>query len=146
MRVTYALLFDVALEGLLPEVGEWMRRHDVGGPCRLRMEFARLEIEDIGPTDEPRCRQLAEQAAGVLAVAAASRYGLKNWGQFGRVEVARVENAPNGSPGHNLNADNPAVRCPDCQQPMVTRMGKGGRPFWGCSQYPGCHGTRPMSA
>ena len=42
-------------------------------------------------------------------------------------------------------ADSPA--CPVCQSAMVKRTAKrganSGNAFWGCSQYPGCKGTRP---
>ena len=38
--------------------------------------------------------------------------------------------------------------CPTCGQPMVQRSAKAGprsgQPFWGCSCYPGCKGTRRM--
>jgi restriction system protein len=38
--------------------------------------------------------------------------------------------------------------CPVCSKPMARRVaGKGsnaGRPFWGCTDYPRCRGTRPM--
>ena len=37
--------------------------------------------------------------------------------------------------------------CPVCQSAMVKRTAKrganSGNAFWGCSQYPGCKGTRP---
>ena len=36
--------------------------------------------------------------------------------------------------------------CPQCSSPMVKRVAKRGRgagnPFWGCSNFPGCRGTR----
>ncbi len=41
-----------------------------------------------------------------------------------------------------------APNCPKCGKPMVKRMqkkGEGqGRIFWGCSDYPRCHGLRPF--
>jgi restriction system protein len=50
-------------------------------------------------------------------------------------------------------SDSPAVTtasapaCPVCQSAMVKRTAKrganSGNAFWGCSQYPGCKGTRP---
>ena len=40
-----------------------------------------------------------------------------------------------------------AAACPVCQSAMVRRTAKrganSGNTFWGCSQYPGCKGTRP---
>lgn len=35
-------------------------------------------------------------------------------------------------------------RCPECQGPMVLRQGRGG-PFLGCTRYPDCRGTLPLS-
>ncbi|MRR50334.1 MAG: hypothetical protein EG825_05380 [Rhodocyclaceae bacterium] len=36
--------------------------------------------------------------------------------------------------------------CPACGSPMVKRIAKkganGGEPFWGCTQYPRCRGTK----
>ena len=39
--------------------------------------------------------------------------------------------------------------CPKCGKPMLLRTArkgtKAGQPFWGCSGYPDCTGTRPAS-
>jgi restriction system protein len=47
------------------------------------------------------------------------------------------------------NTTQAAQTCPVCGNGMVRRVAKKGRnagqPFWGCSQYPPCKGTRPMS-
>lgn len=38
-----------------------------------------------------------------------------------------------------------AILCPRCRKPMVARQRAGdGHPFYGCSDYPTCRGTRPM--
>lgn len=41
-----------------------------------------------------------------------------------------------------------ALECPDCGKPMRHCMAKAGanagKPFWGCSAYPACRGTREM--
>ena len=38
--------------------------------------------------------------------------------------------------------------CPQCSSRMVSRIARrgarAGKPFWGCSRYPGCRGTRPI--
>jgi len=38
--------------------------------------------------------------------------------------------------------------CPQCRSPMVRRVARrgvrSGKPFWGCSRYPGCRGTRQI--
>jgi len=43
---------------------------------------------------------------------------------------------------------NAAPACPKCNSPMVKRTARqganAGGQFWGCSMYPGCHGTRPI--
>lgn len=41
-----------------------------------------------------------------------------------------------------LARDGEAPECPDCGKPMRKRNSQKG-PFWGCSAYPECHGTRP---
>lgn len=45
-------------------------------------------------------------------------------------------------------ADPDAPECPDCGKPMRRRMAKSGKnagkPFWGCTGYPECHGARDM--
>lgn len=58
--------------------------------------------------------------------------------------------APNPTPvqtsGKRPAASTPA--CPLCQRQMVQRTARrgrhSGRPFWGCSGYPRCRGTRPI--
>lgn len=39
------------------------------------------------------------------------------------------------------------LACPDCHAPMVVRRARSGDrpPFWGCTRYPNCHGTRTMN-
>ena len=41
-----------------------------------------------------------------------------------------------------------APLCPQCGRPMIKRMAKkgtnSGKPFWSCSDYPNCHGTRKI--
>ena len=41
-----------------------------------------------------------------------------------------------------------APLCPQCGKPMIKRMAKkgtnSGKPFWSCSDYPNCHGTRKI--
>jgi hypothetical protein len=151
MRATFALYVEISLDWLLPGFFDRLAELDFGqsvdrGAARARLEFARLEIENLDPEHLADARQVVEAAARDLMVTAASRYGLPaNWQEFGRVAVALVEDAPNVNPGHSLNAANPAVRCPQCEQPMVKRVSRG-RQFYGCQAYPTCHGTRPISA
>ena len=41
-----------------------------------------------------------------------------------------------------------APSCPDCGSEMIKRKARrgatAGNSFWGCTQYPGCHGTRSL--
>lgn len=41
-----------------------------------------------------------------------------------------------------LDSLEPGPACPDCGSPMVERKSKRG-PFYGCSDFPTCRGTRP---
>ncbi len=49
-------------------------------------------------------------------------------------------NAPKARPALDPNAP----VCPKCNSPMMKRTGPRGE-FWGCSTYPKCKGTRPLS-
>ncbi|MBR1837003.1 MAG: four helix bundle protein [Kiritimatiellae bacterium] len=40
-------------------------------------------------------------------------------------------------------SDAPAPLCPKCGRTMVRRTSRDGAPFWGCSAYPQCKGSRP---
>ena len=58
-------------------------------------------------------------------------------------------NRQSGSPDESDDYPSPIVdapSCPRCQSPMVKRMAKrgtrAGSPFWGCSKWPRCRGTR----
>ena len=46
------------------------------------------------------------------------------------------------------SAQEDAPLCPQCGKPMIKRMAKkgtnSGKPFWSCSDYPNCHGTRKI--
>ena len=46
------------------------------------------------------------------------------------------------------SAQEDAPLCPQCGKPMIKRMAKkgtnSGKPFWSCSGYPNCHGTRKI--
>ena len=54
------------------------------------------------------------------------------------------------SPSSSSSESSPAPGCPRCGAPMVQRQARSGAhagtPFWGCSRYPGCRGTRPVQA
>ena len=50
--------------------------------------------------------------------------------------------------GWSDQSDEPPA-CPNCGKPMVKRTArqgsKAGQSFWGCTAYPDCKGTQPMS-
>jgi restriction system protein len=71
---------------------------------------------------------------------------LKNGGFTERLYAARTH-ARNLSSGQSDLSDAPL--CPCCGKPMRQRTARkgpnAGQPFWGCTAYPDCKGTRPLS-
>ncbi len=61
-----------------------------------------------------------------------------------RLSTARLETRD------QQQAENGAPECPECGQPMRQRLAKAGRnagkPFWGCTGFPDCKGTRKVEA
>jgi len=55
-----------------------------------------------------------------------------------RLSVIKQKSAKEGAPA-----------CPICEKPMRRRMARkginSGKEFWSCTDYPNCHGTRPIS-
>lgn len=70
----------------------------------------------------------------------------KFWGCSGYPDCNTTLPDDNGKPG--IQAPSPKADanhpCPECHKPMVTRKGSNG-PFWGCSGYPTCKHTQPVS-
>jgi len=62
----------------------------------------------------------------------------------GRALPALLGRVPVPEPVLTSDAETPA--CPTCSAPMVKRQAKRGAsgPFWGCSTFPRCRGTRPL--
>lgn len=69
---------------------------------------------------------------------------LKEGGIRERMTRARLEVRD----GEEPPAASPAPACPLCGKPMRPRTARqgsnAGKPFWGCSGYPDCKGTRPV--
>ena len=69
---------------------------------------------------------------------------LKEGGIRERMTRARLEVRD----GQEQPAATPAPDCPLCGKPMRRRTARqgtnAGKPFWGCTGYPGCIGTRPV--
>ncbi|HXJ55314.1 MAG TPA: four helix bundle suffix domain-containing protein [Verrucomicrobiae bacterium] len=76
-------------------------------------------------------------------IAGLEREFITKGGYTEQLASARVKHRRN----EPARADAPA--CPLCSQPMIQRTAKQGRhvgqDFWGCSTYPECKGTRPLS-
>jgi restriction system protein len=80
---------------------------------------------------------------------------LENGGFTERLHATRLkarqeqESDLSDKSGPSDKSDKSAPVCPKCQKPMRQRFaGKGpnaGQPFWGCTGYPDCKGTRPVS-
>lgn len=58
-----------------------------------------------------------------------------------RMSQARIETRA------EQDANDPGPPCPECGAPMHKRLARkglrAGRPFWSCSKWPECSGTRP---
>lgn len=152
MRFTYALYLEMSLDKLLPGFFEAISQYEYArnvdrGALIYRREFARIELEGAQECDEPRMRQVAEAAAERLILVADVQLieGRPDWRDYGRVTVSLVENAPNPKWTHGMGGSNPAVICGRCGKPMVSRSGRNGQPFYGCTDYPVCKGTRQIS-
>jgi len=79
--------------------------------------------------------------------------GLTSFVEGRRTAPFRAENRQSGPPDESDDYPSPIVdapSCPRCQSPMVKRTAKrgtrAGSPFWGCSKWPRCRGTREWEA
>ncbi|MDH3694831.1 MAG: restriction endonuclease [Gammaproteobacteria bacterium] len=61
-----------------------------------------------------------------------------------------VEDAPEKTEHKVTPVSTTEIECPECGGAMVRRVAnkgaRAGQGFWGCSQFPKCRGTRPLSA
>jgi four helix bundle suffix protein len=129
----------------------------------MRARLARDHAPDLPPAPAGGVRlmglaglsEFVERAAPELAAYLLKRQ-LESQGQtflesggfteklFGARSQARRSNRSDGS----YKSGGPA--CPVCGQPMLLRTAckgpKAGQPFWGCSDYPDCRGTLPVSS
>lgn len=78
-------------------------------------------------------------------VRALERDFIHGGGYTEQLAAARVA-AQSGEP--SCTGKSPAPACPLCGRPLVVRTARkgdrAGSPFWGCSVFPACKGTRPM--
>jgi hypothetical protein len=149
MRLTFAVYLEISADYLLPGFFQSLRQFNFGqsvsaGDCRMRQEIFRLEFENVKGT-EAEVRQVAERAALAQIPAIERRFELPNgWQDHGQLAVDLVDNAPNPTWTHGMEGDDHSVRCPVCQSPMKRKQGNNG-PFYGCSRFPECRGSRRIS-
>lgn len=151
MRLTYAIYLEISADYLLPGFFATMRQFNFGqsvdpGECRMKQEIFRLEIENVKEGEEPQVRQVVERMAERLLIISANHICQTHpdWREHGKLTVEVVENAPNPTFTHGMEGDNPSVSCPVCKSAMKRKQGSNG-PFYGCSRFPECRGTRRIS-
>ena len=95
---------------------------------------------------------LINQASYLLGrqIARLEQQFLEDGGITERLYTARV-NRRTESSNEGIPSDSPSPpNCPRCGKPMVPRTARkgphAGQPFWGCSAYPDCTGTRAVDA
>ncbi len=105
-----------------------------GAPMEVRFWKGKAYL---GCTRYPDCRETIDFPETVEYVYKGKRV-LVSKGLLAHQE----ERAERAHPSEEGSEEAPA--CPECGAPMTLREGKFGR-FWGCSNYPKCKGTRPLS-
>jgi hypothetical protein len=147
MRITYAAYLEVSLDGARPEFFDSIAEYPFAKGID-RGAYSQQFPLGVFPAfvkngECPQVRQTIERYAKQLADSLAPLLGIKNWPQCGRVVLETIDNQPI-PPTHALASANPAIRCPECNSPMVQRQGPRGD-FYGCQNYPECKGTRAVS-
>ncbi len=156
MRQTYAIYLEISLDTLLPGFWEGISDFEFCQGLdrqnfRPRLEIARIEVEAVTEKNRACARQVVERAASRLMLGQLRRIleapllDSAAAAKLASVHVALVADAPNPESTHGMEGANISVGCPLCDAAMVRRSGRDGKPFWGCSQYPRCKGTRKIS-
>lgn len=147
VRETWAVYLELSLAGLLPV---WKENCEARGIdpsiVRVRYELCRIEADGIPAGQEGKFQEAMRQAARPLVKQLGEMLDPDHWEKFGRVYLDRVADAPNPKEAFRLAGANPAQPCPKCGKPMMRRNGRNNSVFYGCPDYPGCRGTRPISA
>jgi len=110
---------------------------DQSDPCRIRTASAEAAANTL------IC--LVNQASFLLARQLQNLEWsfLEHGGFTERLHAARTRSRAAVAPDQS----DAAPACPTCGRPMIRRIAKKGphtsEPFWGCSGYPDCTGTRP---
>lgn len=153
MRMTFAVYLELSLDRMLPGFFDAIAEYPFAknldrGAFRIRYQLHTIEVENVTESEEANCRQAVERVGNELVHVSIANLGLAvdGWRQMGRIYVERVADAPQPSWAHGMSGENPAVLCPECQSPMVARQGQNARkPFYGCSRFPQCRGSRSVS-
>lgn len=151
MRNTYAVILEIPPQKILPGMFAGLENLDPGN-FRVRREISRVEVENFVSAQLPLIIEALRRYADSLFLPemrrivndpelseAAAR-------QIGNVFFAEVPDC--GQPvfaGAFYESQNSAVLCPECSAPMIRRNGSRGKPFYGCTKYPSCKGTRSIS-
>ena len=105
---------------------------------RLAQQLAQAEadLSHLGVQVPPRPHVTPLPVSPVSAFQRSSRPST-----FSATSTTGTRTAPNSAQPH-------AVNCPQCGSRMMRRTARrgprAGKPFWGCSRYPSCTGTRPI--
>lgn len=142
MKFVFDCYLEISLDGRIPgfvaqagaipgiDQSSWVLTEPI---CQISVEASEEAF--------PRARDIAAAAAQQIVL---SRGLPPDWIKFGRV-VAKALNVDTLECAGALEPENPAVRCPRCGAAMKKRPGRNGKCFYGCSQYPGCRGSRQIS-
>lgn len=157
-RQTWAVILSGPMEMFAAGFGEQIDKyHPFFDPAkmtlRFRVEVGRLEIDGVGSQQYGEAFSLLHRAGHELAWRYLGRmYGtsfeaaadlILGEDAIADVSLVRVDNYPVPEP-HGCQSPDNSVRCPRCQSKMVARhSGRG--PFYGCSNFPECKGTRRIT-
>lgn len=148
-RVTFAVVLDVTLDVLVPGFFANLQQYQFtqgldAGAFRVRLEVGRIEATNVTEKAFPCVLQVVQRAAEQVSQETLTRWLREHnvTREQVTISVIPIENYPSHEWTHGLGSPDPSVLCPKCSRPMVLRQGGRG-PFWGCTEYPACRGSRP---
>lgn len=158
MKTTYAVILSCPPDLLCPGFMEKAKQFRFFSPTsmllRYRLEIGRVEIDGVEHVPPSEVFALLHAAGTDLAW----RY-LGAYGPIGYEEAAEIVGGSLGDlvnitllevgnyitpPPHGLQPTDSSVNCPKCGRKMILRTSRGSK-FYGCSAYPECKGSRPVS-
>ncbi|MCX6909728.1 MAG: four helix bundle suffix domain-containing protein [Verrucomicrobia bacterium] len=161
-----------SLEELMLDCQDYLRQHglrlwakDSSEALAVRRHYQSAPSDKSDPSDPYALRTApAETAANTLIclINQASyllnrqlqnqeQAFLQHGGFTERLHAARTQerSRPSNSSDKSGQSDTSRPLCPRCAKPMLQRTARkgphAGQPFWGCSAYPDCTGTRPFT-